>query len=113
MRVCHGANRLRRRSHPYVKIGDPPAHSWCKCAGVVSILIVVVDIRVPENPALLLPGVAVNAANTGAEIPTGLTRETRERTAVINSDIVEVRSVSEVTVDGGQLVFAGGSEMAS
>lgn len=73
----------------------------------------VVDIRVPENLALLLPGVAVNAANTGAEIPTGLTRETRERTAVINSDIVEVRSVSEVTVDGGQLVFAGGSEMAS
>jgi len=74
---------------------------------------VVVEIRVPENLALLLPSLAVHAANAGAEIPTGFTRETRERAAVIDSDIVEVRSVPKVTVDGGELVFAGGSEMAS
>ncbi len=39
MLACDGANRLHRRSHPYVKIDDLPAHSWCRRTGVVRIRI--------------------------------------------------------------------------
>lgn len=60
----------------------------------------------------LLPALAVDAADTAAEIPARPARKAGERTAIINRDIVEVRSVSEIAVNRSELAIAGSSEMA-
>jgi len=61
---------------------------------------------------LLLSGLALDATNARAEIPTRPARKAGERTAVINSNIVEVRRVSKIAVDRSEFAITRSRETA-